>query len=221
MNARQLQEWLNAHGQAVIVDGVCGPQTRTAISAAFASDCAPAITEDDISILAARLGCTVKQIKAVAKVESGGRAYDDLGRPKMLFERHKFYQLTGGAHGVTPFSNPKSGGYNEDSWFKLTRAACLDVDAAFASASWGRFQVLGMHWKSLKYPSPLEMAYSAVTGEAAHYEMLARYIEHFGLEQAIGQLSTNPKDNELFARLYNGPAFKRFSYDTKLAEAMR
>lgn len=221
MNVADLQAWLNSHGQIVIVDGIAGPQTRSAISAAFANDCAPAMTEDDISILAARLRCSTKQIKAVAKVESSGRSYDDLGRPKMLFERHKFHQLTGGKYSVTPFSNPQGGGYNEDSWVKLTRAACSDVQAAFASASWGRFQVLGLHWELLKYPSALEMAYSSVTGEAAHYEMLARYVEHFELQGAIGQLSTDPRDNELFARLYNGPTFKRFSYDTKLAAAMR
>ena len=215
-----LQKWLNTHGQLVAVDGDIGPVSRGAIIAAFTSNCAPAVTDADIEALATRLNCTPKQLRAVSKVESGGSAFDASGRPKILFERHKFHHLTNGKWSVASFSNPQGGGYGDDSWAKLTLAAGRDVDAAFSSASWGKFQVLGLHWKALGYPSPLEMAYSTVISEAAHYEMLARYVEHFGLKQAIGQLSTNPKDNEMFARLYNGPQFKNFAYDQKLAKAM-
>ena len=221
MTPAQLQEWLNSVGQTVDVDGAIGPMSRAAIIAAFTSNCAPSVTDDTLILLATRLECTLQQLRAVAMVESGGSAFDGKGRPKILFERHKFHLLTGGKYSPAPFSQSKGGGYNESSWDKLTRAAGKDVDAAFASASWGKFQVLGMHWERLGYASPLDMAYSTVISEAAHYEMLARYIEHFGLKRAIGQISINPRDNEMFARLYNGPQFKRFSYDTKLAEAMR
>jgi hypothetical protein len=221
MTGEELQEWLNTHGQQVVVDGDVGFNTRAAIIAAFTNVCAEAITEEQIAKLAWRLGCSVKQMKAVAKVESGGAGFDRAGRPKILFERHKFYQLTAGRHPLSSFNHPTGGGYNEDSWDKLTRAAGKDAEAAFAAASWGKFQVLGLHWKALGYPSALEMAYSTVTGEAAHYEMLARYIEHFDMKKAIAGLSTDPQDNELFARLYNGPQFKKFRYAEKLAEAMK
>jgi hypothetical protein len=220
MTGEDLQNWLNAHGQVVGVDGSIGPQSRAAIMAAFANVCAEAVTDADIAALATRIGCTTKQLRAVAKVESGGKAFDDQGRPKILFERHKFHQLTNGQYSVTSYSNPTGGGYNEGSWLKLTMAAGKDVDAAFSAASWGKFQVLGLHWRRLGYPSPLEMAYSTVISEASHYEMLARYIEQFGLRQAISQISTTPADNELFARLYNGPRYKQFAYDQKLAKAM-
>lgn len=220
MTLAELQQWLDAHGQHIAIDGIGGPATRTAIAAAFTSTNAPAVNGLDIQDLATRLGCTVKQIKAVARVESGGSAFDDMGRPKILFERHYFWRLTNGRHGVTSFSNPKGGGYNESSWEKLTRAACLDPQAAFASASWGKFQVMGAHWKALGYPSALEMAYSTVGSEAAHYEMLARFIEHNGLKAALQKLSANPADNVAFASRYNGPSFRNFRYDEKLAVAM-
>lgn len=221
MTVTELQRWLCAHGQTVAVDGKGGPLTRAAIMAAFSNDCAAAITAEEIETLAQRLGCSAKQLRAVSKVESGGSAYDNAGRPKILFERHKFHDLTGGKYSVASFSNPMGGGYGEDSWGKLVKAACLDPEAAFGSASWGKFQVMGLHWNSLGYPSALEMAYSTVTGEAAHYEMLARYIEKNGLKGALASLSTNPADNVAFAKGYNGPAFRRFNYDEKLAEAMR
>lgn len=220
MTVAELQQWLNTHGQTVAVDGAGGPLTRGAIIAAFSNDCAPAVTDSDIALLAQRLGCTTKQIKAVARVESGGSAYDDLGRPKILFERHLFHRLTNGAHSPASFSNSQGGGYNEDSWGKLTRAACVDPDAAFAAVSWGKFQVLGTHWRALNYPSPIDLAYSTVTGEAAHYELLARFIEKNNLKPALQALSTDPVDNVAFASKYNGPAYKRFAYDTKLAAAM-
>ena len=36
---------------------------------------------------------------------------------------------------------------------KLAQAVVLNRDAALQSCSWGRFQVLGLNWKSLKYES--------------------------------------------------------------------
>lgn len=220
MNATELQQWLTAHGQALLVDGLCGPLTRQAIVAAFTNTCAEAVTDSDIATLASRLGCSAKQLRAMAKVESGGSAFDKQGRPKILFERHLFYRHAATSHPPSAWNNPQPGGYNEDSWDKLTRAACQDVDAAFGAVSWGKFQVLGLHWRGLGYPSPIEMAYSTVTSEAAHYEMLARYIERFNLKAALANLSTNPDDNRALAKGYNGPAYARFKYHTKLAEAM-
>lgn len=220
MTVGELQRWLFQHGQSIVLDGIGGPGTRAAIIAAFTNKAAAEVNDADITALASRLGCTVKQIKAVARVESGGSAYDNLGRPKILFERHLFHRLTNGAHSVTSFSDPKGGGYSEDSWVKLAKAACVDPDAAFASVSWGKFQVLGTHWKALGYPSALELAYSTVGSEAAHYELLARFIEHNGLKPALAALSARPADNVAFASRYNGPAFKKFRYDEKLAVAM-
>lgn len=220
MTIEELQRWLNAHGRNLEVDGKCGPATRDAIKVAFINRAAPAINDADITVLASRLGCTTKQLRTVSIVESGGKAFDDGGKPKMLFERHLFHRATNGAYSISSFSNPKRGGYNEDSWDKLVAAACKDPDAAFASASWGKFQVLGKHWSALGYPSAIAMAYSTVENEANSYEMLARYIEFNNLKPALRKLSTNPKDCAAFAKGYNGPMFKQFAYDTKLAKAM-
>lgn len=220
MTPTELQQWLGAHGQPVAVDGKPGPITRAAIIAAFTNTCAEAVTDADIAALANRLGCTAKQLKAMASVESGGNAFDNQGRPKILFERHLFHRFTGGRYGLTNFSNPKGGGYSESSWDKLTRAACLDADAAFSAVSWGRFQVLGMHWQSLNYPSPIDMAYSTVTSEAGHLDMLGRYIDRNGLRAKLAALSTNPDDNRALARAYNGVRYEDFNYHVKLANAM-
>lgn len=224
MTPTDLQLWLAAHGQPVAADGQFGPKSIAALQAAFTNTCADSTDDADIARLAARLGCTPKQVRAVSQVESGGAGFDDRGRPKILFERHLFYRFTNGKYGNevsdASISASKGGGYRHSSWDKLGRAAGKSVYKAFESVSWGKFQVLGMWWDELGYSSPLEMAYSTVISEDAHYEMLVRYIEDNNMQGAVRALSTNPATNVAFARGYNGPAYTKFAYDKKLARAM-
>jgi hypothetical protein len=60
---------------------------------------------------AKRLGVSARQLAAVAKVEAAGSGFDADGRPKILFERHKFHQFTKGEYSNSAFSNPVAGGY--------------------------------------------------------------------------------------------------------------
>lgn len=198
-----------------------GEPWREKVLADLTNKQANAVNHADMVALASRLGCTVKQIQAVASVESAGGGFERSGRPKILFERHIFHRLTSGRHSVTHFSNPKHGGYSEDSWKKLLDACAIDPDAAFASASWGKFQVLGKHWKKLGYISSYAMAWTAAQSEGDHYEMLARYIEVFGLKDELRALSSNPETCRAFASGYNGTAYERNKYHEKLARAMR
>lgn len=153
--------------------------------------------------------------------ERGG-GYDKKGRPKILFERHKFHKYTGGRWSTCAFSNPTPGGYNESSWDKLLGAIVTGaVDAAFMACSWGKFQVLGEYWDDFGYASPFAMAFSTVPGETAHYEMLCRYVEHFRLADEMKALSTDPETCRAFAAAYNGPGYRKFDYHAKLAAAMK
>lgn len=221
MTVADLQRWLNERGASLTVDGQGGPQTRAAILSVFTNLQAPAVTDDELAEFADRCGASLKQLQAVAKVESAGGGFTDSGLPKILYERHYFWRLTKGAHGQTPWSNPKGGGYSESSWDKLCRAACVDPDAALASCSWGKFQIMGAHWEALGYPSPLSMAYTMRQSEADHYEALVRFIAANRLQDEMRAISRDPETCRAFARQYNGPAYERFSYHTKLAEAMR
>lgn len=219
MTPTDLQAWLNAHGQNVVVDGI-GPASQAAIVAAFTNLKAAAVTDSQIAAFALRLGCTTKQLRAVAKVESGGSAFDSAGRPKILFERHIFHRLTDGQWDGTTFSNAAPGGYDVSSWSKLTQAAAKNPDAAFSSASWGRFQVMGAHWNALGYASPIALAYSTVGDEAGHYELLARFIEKNGLTDELRALAPVAAACRPFALKYNGPNEAKNNYAGKLAAAM-
>lgn len=220
MNLADFQRWLNARGAQLVADGVAGPATRAAVPAVFANPRAPAVTDSDIAAIALRLGCTSKQVRAVAKVESGGSAFDQRGRPKILFERHKFHGFTAGRWSVAAWSNPAGGGYGEDSWDKLARAACANVEGAFASTSWGRFQVMGFHAHALGFDSALDLAWSTVGSEAAHYELLVRFIEANRMQPKLRALSRDPATCRAFAAAYNGKGYAQNRYDVKLAEAM-
>lgn len=201
-------------------DGVWGDVSRQALFDHFTNVNAPSVSVQDIADYAQRLGCTVAQINAIAKVESSGGGFDKSGKPKILFERHWFHRLTGGRWSPATFSQAQSGGYGESSWFKLSAACARNPDAAFSSASWGKFQVMGGHWRRLGYPSPYAMAWTAIQSEADHYEMLVRYIEKFALKHALRAISADPETCRRFAKGYNGPQYERLGYHTKIAEAM-
>lgn len=214
------QAWINARGANLTVDGVAGVKTRAAILSVFTNLAAPSITPDELLGFSLDLGVSLKQLNAVAQVESSGGGFTAEGRPKILFERHYFWRLTEGRYGLQPWSQPKSGGYDQDSWSKLCLAACSEPAAAFASCSWGKFQVLGAHWNALGYTSPQSLAYTTVHSEADHYALLVRYIKANKLADAMRRLSTDPADCREFARLYNGPRYRNNVYDDKLAAAM-
>jgi len=216
MNISILQEAIG-----VTVDGQWGKKSREAFLRIFSTSRADAIKAAEESAFARRLGVSLGQLRAVGRVESAGGGFDRRGRPTMLYERHKFHRHTGGKWSVCSFSNSVAGGYKESSWDKLLGAIGTgEVDAAFMSCSWGKFQVLGEWWDELGYASPYALARSGVDGEAAHYELLCRYLEFSGLTRAMAEISANPESCRAFARGYNGPGYRDYAYHVKLAAAM-
>lgn len=224
-----LQSWLNLMGMKpqLAVDGQGGPATRAAVLAMFANRQAPRVTEAELQGFADRLGCTLRQLRTVALVESGGGGFDADGRPRILWERHYFWKRL--RLKIPLISDPAPGGYTldanrngiNDSWEKLATACCTAPGWAFESASWGKFQIMGAWWAKLGYASAIEFAWAMRESEAAHYEALVRYCETFGLVPAIRAISGNPVTCVPFAKGYNGAGFRKFNYDGKLAEAWR
>lgn len=208
-------------------DGAVGNVTIGEAMRLFANKNAPAITDQELAASASKLGATRKQLAAFAKVESGRSAFFDSGRPKILWERHYFWRRL--RIRIPGLSNPKPGGYTmdanrnrvNDSWEKLMRGCRRNPVAAFESCSWGKFQIMGAHWKHLGYSSVFEFAWSMVEGEAGHYEAFCRFIQKNGLAPKLRQISTDPADNIPLVRRYNGPAFRKNRYHIKIANEMR
>ena len=232
-NREALQTFLNSRGAGLTVDGAVGPATRKAIWQVFAGAATPA-TPAEISSIAAQLGADSAQVRAVAAVESSGGGFLPSGHPKILFERHWLFRRIGRSLSASSvigayLAAREPGGYTldadrdgiNDSWEKLMEACAVDPVAAFESCSWGKFQIMGGHWKALGYPDVFRFAFSMVGGEWGHYKALGAFIQANRLAPALRRIGPDPAQNEAFARGYNGAGFRKHDYHVKLARAMR
>ncbi len=228
-----MQKWLNSKGADLVIEGQGGSLTRAAIINVFANKNAQSITQEQLQSIARDLGDTnTRRINAVAKVESGPYGgWFSSGLPTILYERHKYWGLTSMLNRIVSwFANPKAGDYTNDinengindSWEKLSLAACKDPLAAFQSVSIGKFQVMGQWYRQCGYDHPIEMLWAARNDEYAHYKMLRDYIlKVANLQAAFLKISSNPDNCRDFARGYNGPAYAKYDYHTKIAKEMR
>ncbi|MEM6743381.1 MAG: N-acetylmuramidase family protein [Pseudomonadota bacterium] len=168
---------------------------------------------------AQRIGCEPAAVLAVAQVESRGHGFLPSGRPAVLFERHIFQRYSRGRFARTHphLSNRTWGGYGaggEAQHHRLAEALTLDRAAALQSASWGQFQIMGLHWEGLGYASPDAFVAAMCDGLDAQLDAFLRFIETNRLAEAL-----HARDWATFARRYNGPAYARNRYDVKMAQA--
>ncbi len=179
-----------------------------------------------IEKVAAEAGLEAAALLAVAEVESGGHAYAVIaGRPEPVirFEGHYFdRRLSGAARErarALGLSSPRAGVVaNPRSqaarWALVERAAAIDRQAAWESVSWGLGQVMGAHWAWLGYASVDAMVAEARDGIEGQARQMRRFIDKAGLDDALRR-----RDWVAFARGYNGPAYRRNAYHTRLAAA--
>jgi hypothetical protein len=177
------------------------------------------LSEADFAASAVRLGVEVAAIKAVSKVESGGRSgFDRAGRPKILFEAHYFSRLTArrfdASHPHLAQKSQKAGAafYSWDQYARLHEAMLLDVEAALSSASWGKFQVMGSNHNG--WQNPTDFARAMYVSEANHLISFEAYCADNNLIRHI-----KTKDWAKFARGYNGPDYAAGDYHGKMARA--
>ena len=171
---------------------------------------------------AASLDCEVEVIQAVVEQEAGIRGpWDENGRPTILYERHKFSGHTKAVWDVThpDISNPKWGGYGKfrEQYAKLYRAATLNEDAALKSASWGAFQILGENHVQTGHATLASFIDAMVNNVQAQLTAFVAFVNNDRrLKKAL-----KDKDWTTFARIYNGPDYKKNNYDTAMATIYR
>lgn len=185
-------------------------------------------TVDEISKVAAEFGIEAAALLAVAEIESGGSVFaaiDGRMEPLIRFEGHYFdRRLSGEAQAkarAEGLASPNAGAIANPAsqaarWELLERAAAIDRKAAYESVSWGLGQVMGAHWEWLGFADVDALAAEARTGAGGQARLMARFIEKSGLKEALEK-----RDWEAFARVYNGPGFRKNAYDTRLAAAHR
>ncbi len=187
------------------------------------------LTEDDFALVAALLDVEVAALKAVQKVETGGRGgFFAPGKPAILFEGHIFWsQLK--KRGINPEAYvqgnenilyPKwekghyKGGLGE--YDRLEQARRIHREAADASASWGMFQIMGFNFAACGEESVDSFVQTMCHSEFRQLVLLARFIKQAGILPSLQQ-----KDWAEFAKRYNGPAYAQNQYDEKLKAAYK
>ena len=223
MDLLELQTRLKNSGRDPCpLDGLWGSRTRAAILTALEDGPDTKLTRADLEAGARRLGIDVPAMIAVDQVEANGAGFDD-GFPKILPEPHRFSKATKGrfdrSHptisypvwGTRPYPRTQAARYDV-----LLQMIRLDVDAGFASASYGRFQIMGENHAMCGYGSPFEFAVAMARDEATQLQAFERFLVAKGLQAPLGR-----HDWAAFARGYNGTGYKKNAYDVKLAAAYR
>lgn len=222
MDIATLQRRLTPLGHPLAVDGQYGPRTRAAVLAALTDPPDTPVTASDIKGLAEGWQVDPATLWAVRDVEASGAGFFD-GRPKLLFEPHRFSRATGhrydADHPHISYRSWDRSRYPASQFARydqLLDAIALDVDAAFASASYGAFQILGENWRICGEEGPFPFAVTEASGEIGQLRHFTKFCASKGLVPALRR-----KDWAAFARGYNGTAYRVNRYDEKLAAAYR
>lgn len=205
-----------------VVDGVVGQQTWKALHRMQDNRL---LTEKDLQSAAEDLGCELAMIKAISEVESSGRGFLEDGRPKILYERHlmRRFLVRDGLTTLVELASTHlpnivdslTGGYvgGAAEWDRFNTAYGLHRQFAIQATSWGRYQILGMHWERLGMASAEAMKLCMERSEKDHLEALVGFIK----TDARLLRATREKDFTTFAEIYNGPSHR--SYDKKMEAA--
>lgn len=168
----------------------------------------------------------VAHVATITEVESGGKIFATVAgvrRPLILFEPHVFYRLLSDdkrreavAEGLASekwnkrlYAKSQAG-----RWDQVLRAAKIDPIAALEATSYGVGQVMGLHWKALGFDSVKAMVDYMHEGVEAQIDVMLRYVFENKLDDEL-------RDGrwKAFARGYNGPAYAKNAYDTKMEAA--
>lgn len=188
-------------------------------------------------------------LKAIIDVESGGRGHLSDGRPKILFEGHKFWHWLKEngkkpeelAEGNEDILYPRwtkdyyKGGTKEYERFK--RAKAIDPKAAVYACSWGLFQIMGENLESniqsrvdenSNDPNLYKDYYDFVhKQELSEYYHLLDFLAFISTKKVDGKplmdyVSGNDElqfDWAKFAYGYNGAGYAQNQYDSRLKKA--
>lgn len=180
-----------------------------------------ALDHSGLDSAAAELKVGAENIWAVLHVETAQCGFLPDRRPRILFERHIFHKLTGGAFDAshTGISNPCPGGYGApgaNQYLRLIEAMALDPGAALRSASWGIGQIMGEYFHLAGFSSVETMVSAMLDSESAQLAAFTAYLQSTRLDAPL-----RARDWASFARKYNGPEYTRNCYDTRLSAAFQ
>ena len=224
----------------LVVDGIVGLKTWSKLIEADRNIIAfndKFLSEQDIANFAQDFGLEIAMVKAVNEIESRGKGFLLNGKPIILFEGHIFWrELDKRGIGPAKYISDQTKDVLYKKWTKvhykggdkeydrLEKAAAISNlpafhDAAYSSASWGAFQIMGFHYKHLGYASIDQFVAAMHEHEREHLKAFGRFIEKTSFKGKTLLNWIKEKNWARFAEGYNGPGYKRNKYDTKLNNA--
>ncbi|MDN3670808.1 N-acetylmuramidase family protein [Echinicola jeungdonensis] len=219
----------------LVIDGLVGVKTWSKLlgkNRQVFDQNSKLLSERDLEDFAKNYDLELAVVKAVNEVESNGRGFLADGRAKILFEGHIFWrELKKRGQNPQEFVSEQSKDILYPRWTKthyqggageytrLNKATLLSKDpvfkeAAYRSASWGSFQIMGFNADSLGFKSIDDFVNKMQKHEREHLNAFGKFLE---VNHLIGHLKS--KNWAKFAKGYNGPAYAQNKYDTKLKKA--
>lgn len=186
------------------------------------------LSEEDYREVAERLDVDAAAIKAVVEIEAGRslRGFGADEKPIINFDLTMFQRFAAGrnlnlsayrkSHPMV-FNRPniaKYGSQQAAQHARLEAARGIDHDVAVLGTFWGMFQIGGFNWKRCGAESIAEFETLMSRSERDQLELFATFLENCGMVDSIRR-----HDWATFARMYNGPAYSRRGYHTRLAKA--
>ncbi|MGH2643163.1 MAG: N-acetylmuramidase domain-containing protein [Chitinophagaceae bacterium] len=219
----------------LVVDGVVYTKTWTTLVNKVPVDLSDMqskfLQESDIVNLANQLQLEPAVIKAVNSVESSGRGFFIDGRPKILFEGQIFWRQLqqrgydpavmqpGFENVLYPVWTKKFYYGDKREWDRLAKAISISpkadvAEAAYASASYGLFQIMGFHFQALGYSEILGFVTDMKENEGKQLDVFGKFL-------VINNLVSYLKNHDWsgFAKRYNGAGYVANKYDTRLEAA--
>lgn len=177
------------------------------------------LTDSQIRSLALVNGYDYAALRAVIEVESNGNGFANNGKLIIQFEPSWFkrtYADWKKADKNSTWINNGVGNQREE-WMAFNSAFKQSPAAAMKSTSIGMMQVMGFHCRLLGFKTVGEMWDYAKVSEANQIDLGIRFIKSNNkLDKAL-----KAKDWATFAYYYNGSAYKKYKYDTRLGAAYK
>lgn len=226
MRLIDLQQHLRQTGRyAGTVDGLWGRLTEAAILLALTDGPDTALCDADFEQAGRDLQVQPAAIRAFWKTEANGAGFQD-GRPKILPEPHRFSRNTQGRFdasypkisyrkwGTRPYVKTQDERYDQ-----LLQMVRLDIDAGFASASYGAPQIMGENFAMCGYDSSFAFAEAMARDEATQLRAFGKFVEAAGILPFLHRVNLNATSWEPVAMRYNGTGYRQNSYHSKMASA--
>lgn len=179
--------------------------------------------------LARKIGIDPAAFLAIVQIESTGSGFWDVPGyaepvPVINFEAHRFQFLTDGKYD-REFPNISKPGpddeFGKTEWYRFTKAAKLDREAAIGATSWGLGQVMGENWEWLGYSSIEAFVEAMKESEYLQLDAMARFVERKTVDGRNLIFWANKGRMDKVAEGYNGRGYARYHYDTKLKSALK